>query len=452
MRIGIRGIATVESGHVFTEPSLQVESDDFLRDQQLFTGKMSKDSQEADAELSLRPTRCLTTAPTTHLEPISWNDMAAFHARHLLDSVWQKYYFERNYWGVKDKAEATASWADKSLSSIRLYPLVKLSVEWLKLAKPDDTVIASLTELLAKSPEDVNCELCQRIEYCVPDKSKVPGPASWFVPQYPLGTAFDYSNRRFDKNPELTTEQLKALVDLAPHNEYLIYDWECAKYGTGKATEDQLIAAFGPLADIDIRSMQTIAEATENDPSKHIKSLQRIAQYKPDMYFKLGDYLVAQKRIDEAVKAYETGVEKARNAVLLANSSAWLVNYYYDHGQKEKALKLAQDAAEVYSAAGLLTLANLYERMGKFDDAEEYFQKENERYEADKYGLKAGDVFVAVDGYSVQNTHQYQYAADLNVGPNMEFIIWNGKEYRTVKAMLPSRRFGCAIKEFPAPE
>ena len=44
------------------------------------------------------------------------------------------------------------------------------------------------------------------------------------------------------------------------------------------------------------------------------------------------------------------------NRVEVSNGIGWLVDYYYDHGQTDKAMAIARDAAEVYSSRGLQTM------------------------------------------------------------------------------------------------
>ena len=63
----------------------------------------------------------------------------------------------------------------------------------------------------------------------------------------------------------------------------------------------------------------------------------------------------------------------------MANDSSWLVNYYYDHGQPDHPIAIAQQAAEVYPSQGLETMAKLLERMDRDQEAESYFEKIDER-------------------------------------------------------------------------
>jgi hypothetical protein len=509
IRIGMRGIGSVESGHRFAEPAIEAEAADFVQDFHFYRERGFKDGAEANAELSQQPGRCLVLLPSPHLEAVSWPSLSAFHERHLLDGIFQRYYFEALMWGVPEQAKQLSAYADKSFSSLRLYPLCRLSLDWVDSKRTVEPLSGTLKDLLSKSTPDVNADLWNRIIFCATNASGIPTPYTWFVPRFPLGTAFDFSNRFMEDEPHLSTPELEALLKLSPYDSHLIYHWVGAKYGKGKATADQYAAAYGALAEVSLSAMQTIAGANKNDPAQHAKSLEKIARYKPDSYFTLGEYYVQQKQPENALKAYENGVRLCRDSVVMANNCDWLVNYYYDHGHKEKAVELAKNAAEVYSYTGLLTSAKLDERMKKLSAAEDTIKQLSERYDApgelcqfylrhkdesavykreadktlkqifpqglvklpagglsgppkdgvkittsseltDKYGLKEGDIFVGVDGYIVQNQAQYSFFRTLSTGPKMEFTVWTGKEYRVVKTELPHRRFYCGIADYKA--
>lgn len=64
----------------------------------------------------------------------------------------------------------------------------------------------------------------------------------------------------------------------------------------------------------------------------------------------------------------------------MSNDSAWLVSYYERHNQLQRAYDLAQQSAETGSARGLNTLAQLYERRSRLDEAELLYQQIAKRY------------------------------------------------------------------------
>ena len=183
------------------------------------------------------------------------------------------------------------------------------------------------------------------------------------------------------------------------------------------------------------------------------------------------------------------------------------MSYLEDHGKADQALSIAQMAAEVYSFSGLEVMATLMERRGKLKEAENYFEKIEERYEnkeplvafyvrqraadpeyekhaaagqrtifpdgmkkatlADfqeppKVGtilngnnryvaaakLKAGDVVVALDGYRTDTQVQYQYIRGLSSQDEpLKLIVWDGIRYRETTANPPKRRFNIDLND-----
>ncbi len=173
----------------------------------------------------------------------------------------------------------------------------------------------------------------------------------------------------------------------------------------------------------------------------------------------------------------------------MANASWWLVNYLYDNGDKEKALTIAKEAADVYSAGGLNCLAFLYNRMGDLEKSEQVYKDCSERYDNDAFltafylrnsaknkhyaeesarllkkhfpqglqridttklagppkgglkisdveeyltqmGIKNDDVLVAVNGYKIDTQRQCDVIRNVSFDPNLKVTIWDGKKYR----------------------
>ena len=65
-------------------------------------------------------------------------------------------------------------------------------------------------------------------------------------------------------------------------------------------------------------------------------------------------------------------------------------------------------------------------------------------------GLKAGDVIVALAGIRMHNSVQYNFQRDLSTDPEMILIVWQGDQYREIKASPPNHRFGVKIGNYKA--
>ncbi|MBX9723612.1 MAG: hypothetical protein K2X81_19565, partial [Candidatus Obscuribacterales bacterium] len=382
IRIGMRGIGSVESGHLYAEPAVTAELADFSEELKLYTGKSISTSVAAIPELNLSQSGCLVSEPTPQLQAVSWANLSGFHARHLLDGIFQKYHFEKKVWGVGADADTALVNADKAFSTIRLYPLMKLCIVWGDSKKPDAVLSEQLKKLVLTDPEEVNAEMWHRIKHSVPASFGIPGPyEQWFVPRFLFGTAYDFNNRNFSTDPQLSSAEIEQLVKINPYSAALANVMARAKKHAA-LTGDDLREAYGSMAEFNLPVMLSIANAYKEDDSKYAESLEKIAKYDTNYYFALGKLYVKHSQTEKALQAYENGVKFGRNAVLMSNGCQWLVNYYYDHGMKGKALALAKDVADVYSHAGLLTLADLYDKMGELALAEAEYAKINERYSA----------------------------------------------------------------------
>ena len=217
--------------------------------------------------------------------------------------------------------------------------------------------------------------------------------------------------------------------------------------------------------------------------------------------------------LDEAAAAaYETAVSGARDRVAVANRCEWLVYYYLDHGREPDALRVAEEAADTFSARGILTLARLLERLGRVADAESWVKKETERYDdaqsleefqmrreagagsgatssrpappcastspwgssvfssrtswpAPRKGveirewslrfasldLDEGDVIVALDGYRITSYEQYRIIRDLSDDPETRLVVWHGDRYVEAVGSFPRRSFDVTLRDYAAP-
>jgi hypothetical protein len=507
LRIGARGLGTVESGHLYCEPGVTAESQSFRQDFQLYKNKKIESSDEADAALSLTPDRCLSTYSSPELQVISWSDVAAFDARHLLDSLFQKYYFEKAYWGVPEQAKESQDYADKYFSKIRLYPLVKISFLWADIKHGDSSLIAQCKTLMTSRPQDINSNLWHRIFHVCPDATELPVVTSWFIPYVLYGTAFDFEFRNFVGEPDISMSEFDMLKSYSPYFAFVIRGWLTSKYPHDSFTSEQVADAYGSLVDVSLQPLELMASASKSDPIKYGKYIEKLAAFQPDHYYELGQFYVDHAQPEKAKKAFEEGIRLGKDSVMKANKCSWLVNYYYDHGEKDKALKLAKFAEEVYSSGGLQTAAKLYERMGNLAKAEELFKADSERYDklvglclfyrrhqaadpkyksqydsmikvifpsgqiktdfatlknppengieikshselTEKFGLKDNEIIVAIENIKVATRDQYFFMLTDAHATKMNFIVWDGKAYRNLEATLPNRKWDCEIEPY----
>jgi tetratricopeptide (TPR) repeat protein len=269
-------------------------------------------------------------------------------------------------------------------------------------------------------------------------------------------------------------------------------------------------AQWDAVIGYDVWAMEVVANGSLNDPDRYEAIFSRLCQLNPNQYLQLGRYLSEHQRPEAAVRAYEKAIEFAPDRVHLSNVVGWLVDYYYDHDRKADAYKVAEMAADVYSARGLVTMAKLYERDARLSDAESYFRKQAERYEdweditqfytrhpnepkfkdaletvaaklfpdgrqgldtatgqnapaagvlltaasktTDSLGLQKGDVIVAINGVRIRNKGQYYYQMDTSPSPKIDLIVWSHGNYCLATANLPDHRLGAQIQNFQPAE
>lgn len=504
VRIGMLGRDSIESGHVFCENSVNAEVQDVLQDLHVFKGIQSDDNNVGIAELGAQPTLCLVKDPEWCLEPISWGDLSDFHNRHLLAAVCKTYHFLRSVYGVPDEAKQFADGAIKAFSKLPLFPFCVLNLRDEKheniASDPTDTC----AELIRQTPENVNCELWRRSRKR-DIRDVVPDPWVWFDPPLPYGTAFEWDTRADGRH--WTVPQYSEQRALDPYQTSINYNWAKEKY-TRAVSGDQLRAAYGNQDDYNFNAMVAITNAYEGrEPEKYARYLEKVCEVDPSYYYSLGEYY-KQQDPKRAVAFYEKFVRLC-SGVMVANNCAWLVNYYCDHGRKDEALALAKRAAETYSADGLVTLANLYEKMGKLSEAEDYFWKIDERYGEPSYvvmfygrhrkefpssstgmkkltdeiypdgvkmldasklsdapregirlttdsdrtlaaGIHKGAVVVGMNGYAVATNGQYFFARDMVPGSSIEVVFWQNGAYKTAKVNAPDHKLGVEIADYRA--
>ena len=194
----------------------------------------------------------------------------------------------------------------------------------------------------------------------------------------------------------------------------------------------------------------------------------------------------------------------------MSNKLFWLVHYYWDNGQPERAEELARMAGWVNSAAGLEILGDQLDRMGRYDEAGDAYRRRHERYSKsggplgafylrhmrrtgdrsnelkalellrewfpngleplsatqpsgppvdgvafvnfgrrpERSGLRRTDIIVGLDGYRVRTTDQVYLVSRLDDDDLMRFVVWRDNAYVEVPARVPQRRLGATWRTY----
>ncbi|CAN5649496.1 hypothetical protein BH09VER1_BH09VER1_16850 [soil metagenome] len=431
--------------------------------------------------------------------------------RHLCLAIYATWDFMQDKWGVPDEAAKYWSSMEKIFSGLRLYPIIAFAKESRRNENP--TYVDRLQTLFVNCPQDVPdftwARACKATyKNLFPDILQ--RERNWFTPFIPTGTAYR-ANSRLGTLPLLLhpgLALLELLYKIAPLQESVVQWYYDAKY-PGQDNPQAFEEIAGPLADYATWTISRLATLSDKDPTRKEKALLHLVDIDPDRYANLGDFYLTQHDETKAVGAYQAMEDKANDRVMTSNKVGWLITYYFDHGEKDKALKIAAEAAEVYSFAGLQSYASLLEKMGDLAKAEDYYQKIAERYDdsglllgfytrqverdasspyagkrqaleatffphgmlrvsladfKDKpkqgayissngyglapNGLKVGDIIVALDGVKVATAKEYFTVRGLKSTPEMPLIIFRDGKYQEISARAENRRFGCDMDDW----
>jgi tetratricopeptide (TPR) repeat protein len=438
------------------------------------------------------------------VEVLDWGLWADRAQRHLAFGLMQGYSRYIGLLGLPGEGRAYAERARERFGRLDLYPLV------LRCHAHDAdsyrTAMAAVRELALRSPERLTAGHWALVRAKV-SFARVPGDLpderTWFRPPLPAGTLLD-AGSRFGALAALGTigaEELRTLRDLAPHNVALALFAGDRQPAQQRSPAD-LAAVYGPLADYHVRIMGKVAFAAWYDTDEFRKRQGAMCEIAPRYCYNLGHRLAELGLADEAAVAYRKGLDRDPDRVGAANTSRWLVDYYFDHGRIREAEAIAREAAETYSGQGLFVMARLEERRGRLAEAEEYYRRILDRYDSaqelagfyyrqarvekkaayepklrdalaralpagleplDRASLKAppvdgvvvkgendntkkcrikwGHVIVGLDGYRVRDWRAYDVVRALSQSPRMKLVVWRGASYDDVEVELWDRWF-----------
>jgi tetratricopeptide (TPR) repeat protein len=251
-----------------------------------------------------------------------------------------------------------------------------------------------------------------------------------------------------------------------------------------------------------VSALLELRQAASNG-TQRIEASRQLCDLDVDECDLLGNDLMAAGQEEEAADTLDRYVFEAGDKMNVSQRVSWLVRYHDDAGRTDQAFDIAQRAANIGSAAGMQTLAFLYDRHGDDAQAERLYERIRSRYDdpvelgtfyirrgrrtqnagdqakgaallktpfprgieavtlqsftesphdgvrffdlgerAIGIGLREDDVLVAVDGVRVRTAWQYGIAAKFSHDPVMVVIVWREGKYQELKLTVPQRLFG----------
>lgn len=501
-RIVMQAGGGVGVGHRFTAPSVAWEMAEV---RQIFPEIQSATTPERFAAIYNQPADDAVGVGAdgqAHFQVIGRGLWAQWFQRHLLHSVNETDRFLDKQWGVPEEAKAFRGKVQPLLQGLTLYPLC-----FAGFSKGDgEPLLARAAELVNQHPEQVSdaawYEVIKQVPaHYAPGGAWLPVSEKWFTPRLPTGTAYGFFWREGHGGilPPLDTAELTKLHAIAPL-QYSVCSSYAYAVGGNHLDVEPYRKAMAPLLPYYLPALWAEASLVKNDPAQYGAVMNQAAALEPSYYVELGKYLADHHQEAKAAEAYQAAIDHGADAIQVANNCAWLVNYYYDHGQQAQAITIAQQAAEVYSDRGLETWAALLERLGREAEAVHVYEQIKERYHDDRSllsfyarhaatnpeyaarwqaaqtavfpqgmqtvtlaqltgaptegvlvhganalsrqcGLKAGAIVVALDGKRVQSMEQYTFVRTLSDDPHLELLVFQDHQYQAIHANVPNRRF-----------
>ena len=168
----------------------------------------------------------------------------------------------------------------------------------------------------------------------------------------------------------------------APWSTERVWRFLVAAHGPMPPTAE-VLKAYEKLLDYNATAIKvaidTIHDATDDDTLQQLA--ERLCEIDVETCAESAVDLAQLGREEAAERMWKRALAGAREPIGLSTSLGWYVNLLLDRGEEREALGVAQSAAQVYSAGGLFTLANAYERLGRFREAAREYAKITQRYE-----------------------------------------------------------------------
>ena len=229
--------------------------------------------------LSMRAGRCLRTdASGPRLEIVSDADVAAFHTRHVLVGFNRVHNYIEDEDGSERDAQKYSDSLDKTYSDVRLYPLFKA---WLVGTRSKEKLSESwatrTNTIIRDEPEDANFSMSNCVNYVYANSNSYLNPLLFFMPQVPVGTAYDIANRAYDG---LSFSELDGYRKLNPYDRKLDELWLNLKSPGKNLTGADYREAYGLLAEVDLRAMKKLAESEKTNAVEYAKITEQIAKLK----------------------------------------------------------------------------------------------------------------------------------------------------------------------------
>ena len=443
-------------------------------------------------------------------EVLPWGAWAEFGQRRLAAVISRYDSYLRHSLGAGESADKAKVMLHGELGDLWTFP--SATIWWTKGPRgleADDRFFNEAVTTAVAQPQRVTAHVWTVLSFASPyvqhARQFMPAAPPWFFATAPR-TAYDAA-MRVQAGGLRPVEDYERLLENAPYDLPLATHYLSAKFGK-QVPLVEVERRIGERIAFDTRAVAWAMAAVKDD-ERSVELLENACGFSPTYCQQFGTKLAMLGRDAEAAEAFERALsDDAVDDVAKANWSGWLVHYYQSSGRTDQALQLAERSAGTGAAAGLITAARLYERLGRLDEAEFALKGNAERYDApgelvgfyyraaqvrkdqtyqdrwqralktvfpnglsrdpvpaglpalgvfveqdspdaNKLGLQAGDVIVAVDGWRVDNMVQYRAVRAFPMEGGFTLTVARGATRLDVT--IPNRAFvpGFKIANYP---
>jgi tetratricopeptide (TPR) repeat protein len=419
---------------------------------------------------------------------ISWGAWAEFAQRHISVVIGRYDSFFRHSLGARDQADTQKLALKRELGDLWIFPIS--TIWWTKGPNGREAdfryINETVTEVL-KAPHRVTAMAWTFLETGTkfePVRRGMPAPATWYF-KPARRTAYEAGVRVKDSGHPRIAADMQAILDGAPYDILLAGEYLTTKYGERPPFEEVQRLA-GERLKYDLRPAGWALAGLDAGDDRRLPIFEDSCRVAASYCAGLGLELAKRGRDDEAAKAYEQAfADPSLDSVATANWSRWLARYYISHNRIGPALQLAERVARTGSYEGEAVAANVYEQLGRKEEAERMYRDGAQSYdsfsellgfyyravevhheqqfeaswrearermfpeglvnsplstekpargvhiaadspEARKTGLRAGDIIVAVDGWHVANLDQYRAIRAFPEAGAFTLTVWRG--------------------------
>jgi hypothetical protein len=496
----------VEDGHDFVVPAVRFE---LAEVDQIYDRVWRGPEPKTLAELlNHRAGRLMTS---TGPQVLSWGAWAEYFQRHITSYVSDVDKHYRYMLGLAKEADARKLEVDKLLGQLTLFPVASIRrTKGSKSSEADLTYIADAIALAVRQPELVTFNSWSFLEFGSRYEMLsrgMPTGGRWFKSPT-TRTPYQAGIRTKSSAPGFTPQALEALLDEAPFDLRLANNATAARVANVSLWTRVWNLLLKRL-DYDLTALDAAISWARND-KEQLELQKKACALETSECLQLAWWLAYMGEESAAVARFETSFADPKlSPIAMSKNVGWLVWYYQHHNQVDRALDLAQTASQVGSSAGIEALADLYERLGRVDEAAMQYRRQFERYHEhyaflgflyrqgilekrasykaewdklsrdvfqeglqpvpttmpeaptkgvfvydDNYrsrtaGVRAGDIIVGLDGWRVDDDRQYKAISEFKKDDNtVRLTVWRGVLF-TVEIKAPGRDVGFELQSYP---